>query len=183
MYSWISLETAAQGLTPGLVPEARALREMLGRFATGVCLVTTVTPAGKREGMTINSFTSVSLAPPLVLWSIANEARSSPAFIGADAFCISVLGAEQKAVALHFARASEDKFAGFEADFTTGDNGVPRLRSALATYECSAFSRHREGDHTLLVGRITRFDGAAAEPLLFHAGKMGTPAELSAQPA
>lgn len=179
MFSWISIDST-EGLAPGFAFEARALRESLGRFATGVCLVTTVTTTGKREGMTINSFASVSLAPPLVLWSIGNEARSASAFLTADAFSISVLGAAQKDIALHFARPAADKFERFETNFISGGNGVPRLREALATYECRLFSRHREGDHTLLVGRVTHFDGAADDPLLFHAGKMGAWADFAA---
>ncbi|HEX4327879.1 MAG TPA: flavin reductase family protein [Burkholderiales bacterium] len=174
MYSWISLDSSAH-----LPPDARALRETLGRFATGVCLVTTLCADGKRAGMTINSFASVSLDPPLVLWGINNDARSAAAFLSAPGFNLSVLGARQKPLALHFARPAEDKFGAFEGDFVAGRNGIPRLRAALATYECSVFSRHREGDHTLLIGRVEHFAGEAADPLLFHAGKMGALAELA----
>lgn len=177
MYSWIDLESPS-----GLAPDAKAFRDTLGRFATGVCLVTTIAADGKREGMTINSFASVSLAPPLVLWSIGNETRSAPAFLGCGAFSINVLGARQKSLALHFARAAPDKFDAFEDEFVVGGNGVPRLREALATYECSVFSRHREGDHTLLIGRVIHFEGMPEIPLLFHGGKMGTAAELAALP-
>jgi flavin reductase (DIM6/NTAB) family NADH-FMN oxidoreductase RutF len=174
VFSWISLDTTA-----GLAPDAGALRASLGRFATGVCLVTAIAPDGKREGMTIHSFASVSLDPPLVLWSIGNQARSAGVFLGTGHFNISVLGADQKHIALHFARPSEDKFAPCEALFTAAANGVPRLRVAPATYECSVFSRYREGDHTLLIGRVGHFDGEDAEPLLFHAGRMGAFAELT----
>ena len=178
MYSWISLDSPTH-----CAPDARALRESLGRFATGVCLVTTLCADGKREGMTINSFASVSLNPPLVLWSIHNDARSAPAFLSASGFNLSILNARQKPLAFHFARSAEDKFGAFEDDFIPGHNGIPRLRAALATYECSVFSRHREGDHTLLIGRVGHFEGEAADPLLFHAGKMGALAELAAAPA
>ena len=177
MYSWITLDSSAH-----LAPDARALRETLGRFATGVCLVTTLGADGKREGMTINSFTSVSLDPPLVLWGINNYARSAGAFLSASGFNISVLSVRQKALAHHFARPAEDKFGAWEDDFVAGHNGMPRLRAALATYECSVFSRYREGDHTLLIGRVEHFEGKADDPLLFHAGKMGALAELAAAP-
>ena len=174
MFSWISLDTRA-----GLAPDALALRACLGRYATGVCLVTAVAPDGKREGMTINSFASVSLDPPLVLWSISHAARSADVFLGASRFNISVLGAVHKDIAQHFARPAQDKFERFEDAFVAGRNGLPLVRGALAAYECSAYSRHREGDHTILVGRIEHFVAEDSEPLLFHAGKLGSLAELA----
>lgn len=173
MYSWISLDTPA-----GLAPDARALRAALGRYATGVCLVTTVAPGGKREGMTINSFASVSLAPPLVLWSIVNEARSADVFLGAGGFNLSVLGAPHKELALHFARPAPDKFERHAEAIAEGRNGLPLVRGALATFECSLYSRHVEGDHTVLVGRVEHFETGEGEPLLFHAGRLGTLADL-----
>jgi flavin reductase (DIM6/NTAB) family NADH-FMN oxidoreductase RutF len=152
--------------------DPRALRAALGRFPTGVCLVTTRTPGAKREGMTINSFASVSLDPPLVLWSIANDARSAEVFLGATHFNISVLGAGHKALAQHFARPAPDKFEAFEAAFVEAENGVPRLAHAPATWECAVHARHAEGDHTILIGRVLRFDDFPGEPLLFHAGRL-----------
>jgi len=175
MFSWISLDTQA-----GLAPDARALRACLGRYATGVCLVTAAAPDGKREGMTINSFASVSLDPPLVLWSISDAARSAEVFLGTPRFNISVLGAVHQDIAQRFARPAPDKFAGVEDAFLSGSNGLPRVRGALAAYECSAYSRHREGDHTILVGRIEHFETQDREPLLFHAGRLGSLAELAA---
>ena len=177
MYSWISLDTPA-GLAPAFTPNARALRAALGRYATGVCLVTTVAPDGKREGMTINSFASVSLNPPLVLWSISNEARSADVFLGVDRFNLSVLGAAHKELALHFARPAPDKFERYAGDIVEGRNGLPRVRGALTAYECSVYSRHVEGDHTVLIGRVEHFEGEEGAPLLFHAGKLGSLADL-----
>jgi flavin reductase (DIM6/NTAB) family NADH-FMN oxidoreductase RutF len=177
MYSWISLDTPA-----GLAPDARALRAALGRYATGVCLVTTLAPDGKREGMTINSFASVSLNPPLVLWSIGNEARSADVFLHAGRFNLSVLGAVHKELALHFARPAPDKFERFTADIIEGRNGLPLVRGALAAYECTTYSCHAEGDHSVLIGRVEHFEVDDNEPLLFHAGKLGTLADLL-QPA
>jgi len=182
MYSWISLDTPA-ALAPALTPNARALRGALGRYATGVCLVTTVGAGGKREGMTINSFASVSLNPPLVLWSIGSEARSADVFLGAGRFNLSVLGAAHKELALHFARPAPDKFERFAADIVAGRNGLPRVRGALAAYECSTYSCHAEGDHSVLIGRVEHFEVEDGEPLLFHAGKLGTLADLLPAPA
>ncbi len=174
MYSW----TPIAGEMPDSV-DARRLRQALGAFPTGVCLVTTVDGNGKREGMTINSFASVSLDPPLILWSIRDDAKSASAFLGARAFILSVLGAGHHELAMHFARPAADKFARFETAFDSGIGGCPRPLSALATYECTTWSRHQEGDHTILVGRIENFSHCDTPPLMFHAGRMGSVWELA----
>ena len=182
MYSWMDNPTFPSPIgegRPALAPDARVLRSLLGRYATGVCLVSMRTPEGKCEGMTINSFASVSLDPPLVLWSIAQHARSAEAFIAATHFNISVLGARHKELALHFAKPSLDKFERYAADFSLAGNGAPRLADAPAVYECVTYSRHREGDHTILIGRVEHFDGQAQEPLLFHGGQLGALGELA----
>jgi flavin reductase (DIM6/NTAB) family NADH-FMN oxidoreductase RutF len=174
MYSWT--------LITGDVPQtsdARALRQSLGTFPTGVCLVTTVAASGKREGMTINSFAPVSLAPPLILWSIRDDARSAEAFIGGPHFILSVLSAAQRDMALHFARPAADKFAGWEQGFERGLGGCPRLKHSVATFECTTYSRYQEGDHTILLGRVEHHVKSAALPLLLHLGEMGSLVELA----
>jgi len=174
MYSWALITGDAAETV-----DARSLRQALGSFPTGVCLVTTADAHGKREGMTINSFASVSLAPPLILWSIRDDARSADAFLAARSFNLSVLGADQKDLALHFARPAPDKFERFEADFDLSANRCPRLKTAVATFECSLYSCHREGDHTILLGRVEHFARTQAAPLLFHSGQMGSLWELA----
>jgi flavin reductase (DIM6/NTAB) family NADH-FMN oxidoreductase RutF len=174
MYSW-SLIT---GDEPGTV-DARLLRQALGSFPTGVCLVSTVGANGKREGMTINSFGSVSLFPPLVLWSIRDDARSAEVFLTSPHFIVSVLAESQKELALHFARPDADKFAEVEAQFDQGIGGCPRLRHGVATFECSVYSRYQEGDHTILVGRVETFQSEAVAPLFFSGGQMGSIRELA----
>jgi len=169
MYSWALIT----GDAPASI-DARQFRQALGSFPTGVCLVTTVGADGKREGMTVNSFTSVSLDPPLILWSVRNDTGSGDAFIAGRAFNLSVLACEQRELALHFARPAPDKFERFEAEFDVAGNGCPRLGSAVATFECSTYSRHREGDHTILLGRVDRFSSRDKAPLLFHSGQMGS---------
>lgn len=176
MYSWTDIG--------GEVPrnlDARRLRQALGSFPTGVCLVTTVGDDGKREGMTINSFASVSLTPPLVLWSIREDTRSSDVFLASRHFIISVLAADQQALAGHFARPAADKFAAYEDCFAPGLGGCPRLRGSTATFECAVYSRHREGDHIILVGKVEAFDSGDAAPLVFHAGQLGSVGELAAR--
>ncbi len=175
MYSWAPIA----GETPQTL-DAQRFRKALGAFPTGVCLVTTVAEDGKREGMTINSFASVSLAPPLILWSIRDDARSSDAFLTARTFVLSVLAVDQGELAMHFAKPARDKFQAYELDFEAGICGCPRLKRSVATYECSVYSRHQEGDHTILLGRVQALHVFEHAPLMFHAGKMGSMQELAA---
>lgn len=180
MYSWFDgfgVEDASA--------DARRLRTALSSFTTGVCLVTTIADDGKREGMTINSFASVSLQPALVLWSIRDDARSAEIFLASGRFIVSVLGAQQQELALHFARPAADKFEKYEQEFETGFGGCPKLRGALATFECSTYSRHKEGDHTILIGKVERFSHESEVPLVSHAGRLGAIyefADLQPQP-
>jgi flavin reductase (DIM6/NTAB) family NADH-FMN oxidoreductase RutF len=174
MFAWPELPMTTQPPVDG-----RLLRTSLGAFPTGVCLVTTVGQDGKREGMTINSFSSVSLAPPLVLWSVREAARSADAFLAAPHFVISVLAEDQQDLAMHFARPHADKFADWEDAFDAGVGGCPRLRRSLATYECRLYSSHQEGDHSILVGRVERFSHDDVLPLVFHRGRMGSMSELA----
>jgi flavin reductase (DIM6/NTAB) family NADH-FMN oxidoreductase RutF len=169
MYSWAMIT----GDTP-TTTDAFSFRQSLGCFPTGVCLVTTVTGSGRREGMTINSFSSVSLDPPLILWSIRNDARSADAFIGSQHFIVSVLAASQRELAQHFARGAPDKFAPLENAFEAGLGGCPRLRHSAATFECATYSRHAEGDHTILLGRVDRHIRTTVPAIILHQGQMGS---------
>ena len=174
MYSW-ALITGDEADTV----DARQLRQALGAFPTGVCLVTTTTPEGKREGMTINSFASVSLDPPLLLWSNRDDTRSADAFLASRPFNLSVLTAGQRELAWHFAKPAADKFERFADAFETGANGCARLLDSVATFECATYSRHQEGDHTIILGRVERFSRTDTPPLLFHSGQMGSLWELA----
>jgi flavin reductase (DIM6/NTAB) family NADH-FMN oxidoreductase RutF len=169
MYSWAMIT----GDTP-TTSDALSFRQSLACFPTGVCLVTTAREDGKREGMTINSFSSVSLDPPLILWSIRNDARSADAFIGSRHFIISVLTASQRELAQHFARAAPDKFVERETEFEPGIGGCPRLCQSAATFECMTYSRHAEGDHTILLGRVERHVRTSVPAILLHQGQMGS---------
>lgn len=175
MYSWIPNE----GDAPQTL-DAQRFRKALGSFPTGVCLVTTVNEDGKREGMTINSFASVSLAPPLILWSIRDDVRSSGAFLTSRTFVLSVLAADQAELAMHFTKPAPDKFHSCEDAFEPGIGACPRLKHSVATYECTVYSRHQEGDHTILLGRVQEFSASDDAPLVFHHGKMGSLKELAA---
>ena len=175
MYSWFD------GFGPtSTTLDAKRFRQSLGGYTTGVCLVGAVSGSGKREGMTINSFVSVSLDPPLVLWSIRDDARSAEVFLSASQFVISVLAAGQRDLASHFARPSPDKFAAWESAFDEGLGACPRLRESVSTYECTTYARHKEGDHTIILGKVERFSNSAhLQPLVVHAGAMGSVLELA----
>ena len=148
-------------------------RAALGMFATGVTIVTARSSTGELVGLTANSFNSVSMAPPLVLWSLARSATSMHAFSTGSHYAINILGADQQALALRFASRDADRFAG--VDFVDGVAGAPLLAGAAATFECFNRSRYEEGDHVIFVGEVERCtQRTGASPLLFHGGKFYT---------
>lgn len=154
--------------TPG--PEAeREYRRALGCFGTGVTVVTTMTPEGP-IGFTANSFASVSLAPPLVLWSVAKESDRFRVFDGARHSAIHVLSLPQLALARRFARNGRD-FDG--VDWDLNPEGVPVLSGCLARFECEAHANHDGGDHRILVARVRRIELAEGAPLIFVQGHFG----------
>ncbi|MEV4248992.1 flavin reductase family protein [Streptosporangium canum] len=149
----------------------RSLRDAFGQFATGVAVVTTVTPDGDRAGVTVNSFTSVSLDPPLVLWCLSRNAPSAPVFLRAGRFAVNVLAAGQDHLSQRFARPLPDKFAGVET--RPGPGGPPLLVGALAHFACRTLTTHDGGDHVIFVGEVGYFQRSEGEPLVFHAGGYG----------
>lgn len=157
-------------------PPAFSLREFrsaLGMFATGVTIVTATTADGKPIGLTANSFNSVSLEPPLVLWSLARAAASLPAFSTGSHYAINILAADQKLLAEKFALKGADRWNGVE--FTRGCGNAPLLTGAAAVFECFNRSRYEEGDHVIFVGEVERVSSRpGAAPLLFHGGRFYT---------
>src|SRR3954447_19209893 len=144
-------------------------RAALGMFATGVTIVTARTPDGQVLGLTANSFNSVSLDPPLVLWSLATAAASLEAFRAGSHYAINILSAEQKTLAERFALKGADRWTGVE--FTRGTGDAPLITGAVATFECFNRSRYEEGDHVIFVGEVERCTWRpGATPLLFHGG-------------
>lgn len=158
-------------------PDPRLLRQALGRFATGVTVITTRGPDGRCVGMTANSFSAVSLDPPLILWSIRSEAVTLPTFLAAKVFAVNILSQEQAALSHHFATPQPDKFA--DIPYGDGHGGCPVLEGALALFECSLETAVPAGDHMILIGRVQRasFDDAAS-PLLFSGGRYAVAAPL-----
>lgn len=147
----------------------RSFRDALGKFATGVTVVTCRTPAGPL-GITANSFASLSLDPPLVLWSPARSSRRFDAFAEARHFAIHILSTEQDALCRRFAGDGLD-FSGL--DWTTGAEGVPLFPSCLARFECTREAVHDGGDHAIIVGRVSSAEMTDGEPLLFAGGRYG----------
>lgn len=142
-------------------------------FATGVTIVTACTPDGTLVGLTANSFNSVSLNPPLVLWSLSQAASSMAAFSAGSHYAINILAADQKALAERFASRRDDRWK--DVAFTEGACGAPLLAGAAATFECFNRSRYEEGDHVIFVGEVERCSHReGASPLLYHGGKFYT---------
>lgn len=150
-------------------PDSKAFRNALGQFATGVTVITTVDADGNKIGMTANSFSSVSLDPMLVLWSIAKTSKSFAAFTEARHFAIHILSAEQKALSGQFASNCEDRFC--NVPHRNGVGGIPVLEDYSAVFECEMESRYEGGDHIIIVGRVIEFDNRGKAPLVFHAGR------------
>lgn len=145
-------------------------REALGMFATGVTVVTARDAHGKWVGLTANSFNSVSLTPPLVLWSLSRSAGAMAAFRAGSHYAVNILSADQQALAVQFASKGRDRFACVA--FTPGASGAPLLEGAAATFECFNRSRYDEGDHVIFVGEVERcHHRPGASPLLFHGGR------------
>ena len=148
--------------------EPENIRRAFGCFATGVAVATTLDREGRRVGMTISSFNSVSIDPPLVLWSIGNDSLSYDAFTQAENFAVNVLAEHQQPVSERFAARGGDKFA--DLDCARGLHGVPILPEYAACFECSTEHRYDGGDHVIIVGRVLRFDDRELEPLIFYRG-------------
>lgn len=148
--------------------QSRALRQTLGAFITGVTVVTTRDSLGILYGVTANSFNSVSLEPPLVLWSQSKTSRSYRAFQESGHFVVNILAIEQTELAQHFARSIDDKFRGLL--YTEGVGGCPVLEGTAAHFECSTVACHPGGDHVIYIGRVERMYRSERQPLAFGDG-------------
>lgn len=158
--------------TPAFDP--RELRDALGCFATGIAVVTACAPGGEFVGLTVNSFSSVSLEPPLVLWSLDRASPSLGAFSAASHYAVNVLAADQMALSQQFATRAADKFAGVDIA-AVGAGGAPLLRGCCAWFECVNELRHDGGDHLIFLGRVARFAHEPGRPpLLYHGGRYRT---------
>lgn len=144
-------------------------RRALSCFATGVAVVTTIDEDGEPVGMTVSSFNSVSLDPPLVLWSIANDAQSYDSFMSADYFAVNILTMEQQHLSSRFAAKGTNKFDGL--DCREGLHGAPILPEYAACFECSTEHRYEGGDHKIIVGRVLHLEDRDTDPLIIYRGR------------
>jgi 3-hydroxy-9,10-secoandrosta-1,3,5(10)-triene-9,17-dione monooxygenase reductase component len=160
------------GIDPsGSTDARREFRNTLGHFATGVTCMTTLF-RDVPVGITASSFNSLSLDPPMILWSIAQNAASFAWFQVGDAFAVNVLSADQEAVAYKFALAGGDKFSGVKVH--AGLGGVPLIADCVVYFECTVAARYPGGDHDIIVGGVRRTFNIGKTPLLFHVGELRT---------
>ncbi|ONI82901.1 hypothetical protein ALI144C_17730 [Actinosynnema sp. ALI-1.44] len=154
--------------------DARRLRDILGRFATGVVAITGLDPrTGRPVGLAVNSFTSVSLDPPLVAFCVAHTSTSWPVVRTSGRYCLNILGDDQRKVSAQVAAKGGDKFRGL--DWSASPGGMPVLPGSVAWLECSLFAEHLAGDHVIVVARVHHADlGDGARPLVFFGSEYGT---------
>ena len=170
------MSRSPQALSPTF--SALEFRQALSAFATGVTIVTARDASGAFVGLTANSFNSVSLDPPLVLWSLSRRAGSMPIFSSGSHYAIHILAADQVDLAQRFATKDIDRFAGIA--WKEGAGGVPLLDGAAARFECFNRSRYEEGDHVIFVGEVERCEHReGAQPLLYHGGRYYTELPLA----
>ena len=148
--------------------DTRHFRNALGRFATGVTIITCLDASGQPVGLTANSFTALSLEPPLVLWSLRSASPSMAAFEAAPRFAVNVLAESQVELSRRFASRGEDRFA--DLPWAAGDHGSPVLAGCAAVFECETLSHQAAGDHRLFIGRVLACSESPLPPLLFQAG-------------
>jgi flavin reductase (DIM6/NTAB) family NADH-FMN oxidoreductase RutF len=157
--------------------DAVAFRRVLGKFATGVTVITTRAESGALIGITASSFNSVSLTPPLVLWSLATTSSSMPIFRANSHYVVNVLAASQLDLCRRFATVKGDRFAGVNHQ-ASENAGLPILEGSLAWFECHNRSRYEEGDHVIFVGEVQRCgladDEGQTTPLVFQDGRFHT---------
>ncbi|KNH08723.1 Nitrilotriacetate monooxygenase component B [Candidatus Burkholderia brachyanthoides] len=167
--------TRPKAKAPNFDPSA--FRAALGQFATGVTVITTRTDSGQLIGITASSFNSVSLDPPLVLWSLATKSASMPVFRTNSHYVVNVLAASQLDLCRCFATLKGNRFAGV-SHAAVGDSGMPVLDGAIAWFECHNRSRYDEGDHVIFVGEVERCgvrgQSERVPPLVFHSGDFHT---------
>ena len=148
--------------------DSREFRDALGSYPTGVAIITTLEASGKPIGMTVNSFSSVSLDPPLVLWSIDKKSAFFDVFMHADHYAVHVLRRDQQQLSHDFSSEDPDHFA--EIEYDKGIANLPLLKSCSALFQCEVRSRYDEGDHVILIGRVLDISNFPAESLVFVEG-------------
>lgn len=164
------------GAAPAAFDE-RQFRDALAQFATGVTIVCARADANRYVGFTANSFNSVSLAPPLILWSLAARSPSLAAFEAAERYAVNVLELSQVELARRFSRPHADRFA--TVPYRLGWSEAPLIEGCVAWLECRHQARYRTGDHLLFIGEVVTVERARGNPLVFHHGRYGTTTPLA----
>ena len=159
---------------------AREFRNALGCYATGIAVITLKTPSGELLGLTVNSFNSVSLAPPLVVWSLANTSSALAMFEASEYYAVNVLAADQEELSQRFASRCEDRFAGLELE--AGLGGAPLLPGSIARFQVRNTIRHVGGDHIVFIGEVEHFDYCDSDPLIYFGGAYRSLAARSTVP-
>jgi flavin reductase (DIM6/NTAB) family NADH-FMN oxidoreductase RutF len=166
------MSTPGPATRPPQAFDSRQFRDALGEFATGVTIICACAGSGRYAGLTANSFNSVSLDPPLVLWSLSRQSASLAAFETADRYSVNVLSAGQSELARRFSRPHVDRFAG--VGYRMGWAEAPLIDGCAAWFECAHHARHRTGDHVIFVGKVATCERASGDGLVFHHGHFGS---------
>ncbi|MEM0906226.1 MAG: flavin reductase family protein [Pseudomonadota bacterium] len=156
---------------PHTTIDPKELRRALSCFPTGVAVVTTLGEGSAPIGITVSSFNSVSMEPPLILWSLLKRAGSLPAFKAHGAFAVNVLSAKQEPLCRHFSTAAGDRFE--SVAWREGIEGIPVIDGAVAVFECRNWAVYPGGDHEIFLGQVVRYDHFDTVPLVFGKGKLG----------
>lgn len=164
-------------VVPGAHVTPAQLRAALGSFPTGVTVVTACTPHGRKAGVTANSFNSVSLDPPLVLWSLARSSASLPVFTEATHWGVHILASNQQWLSERFALGGTDKFAGLSHG--SGLGGIPLLKDCAATLQCTTRQRIEAGDHYIFIGEVQALQHSASASLVYQRGRYARAVEIS----
>ena len=152
-----------------MVDDKRKFRNALGHFATGVAVITTRVDEKAPIGITVNSFSSVSLEPPLILWSLDDKSDTLPVFNAVNCFTVNILREDHQEISNRLSRQGDHSLDGLAV--RAGANGCPSLEEALAHFECEVYARHEAGDHIIILGKVTHFEYSEdGRPLLYHRG-------------
>jgi len=152
-----------------MVDDKRKFRNALGHFATGVAVITTRVDEKAPIGITVNSFSSVSLEPPLILWSLDDKSDTLPVFNAVNCFTVNILREDHQEISNRLSRQGDHSLDGLAV--RAGANGCPALEEALAHFECEVYARHEAGDHIIILGKVTHFEYSEdGRPLLYHRG-------------
>lgn len=152
-----------------MTDEFRPLKNAFGKFATGIAIASCVDANGEFRALTVNSFTSVSLKPALVLWCIENKTAAYTSFMEANGYALSILGADQTALSNRFAGRDPETLS--NSEYEIWETGAPLLKSRIAGFDCRIYRRHKAGDHVILVGEVVRFDSNDETPLVYYASQ------------